>query len=87
MTLRDFVLVTEKGLGNYAIAYFEDESSARREAALLWSCWVLFRKEGAALKELTSGGIGFAFTLDGIRNHAALTIKDTALNQDERAAL
>ena len=87
MTQGVFVLVTEKGLGNYAIAYFEDESSARREAALLWSCWVLFRKEGAALKELTSGGIGFAFTLDGIRNHAALTIKDTARNQDERAAL
>ena len=79
----DFVLVTEEGTRNFKFAYFGDESSARRKAALLWCCWVLFKKEGAALTELTSGGVGFACA--SIRKHATVTIKENARNEDARA--
>lgn len=68
----NFVIVTEKGTGFFHFEFFADELNARRAAAKLWCCWVLFCRQGGALNEVTSGGLGFACM--SIRNHVLMQI-------------
>ena len=68
----NFVIVTEKGTGFFHFEFYADELNARRAAAKLWCCWVLFCRQGGALNEVTSGGLGFACM--SIRNHVLMQI-------------
>ena len=82
--MHDFVIVCEVGVGRFKVDRYPDESSARRKAASLWCCWVLFRDEGnGGVRELQHGGVGFAHP--SIRKHATTTFRSRARDIDARA--
>ncbi len=60
-----FALVLEcgwakPGAGAFSVIRFTHEPEARAAAAKLWCNWVLYKEEGVAYTEVSSGGVGFA---------------------------
>ena len=80
----DFIIATQEGTGIYRFYHFGDESSALRKAAMLWCCFVLFKRyNGSEFQELTHGGVGFVH--GSIRTNAITKFKAEARNVDARA--
>jgi len=81
-----FVIVSEQGMYNFVTKRFDSEPAARKAAAKLWCCWVLYRLNDDALaQEITSGGVGFAPTYKGIRKHAETSFRSAARDVDARS--
>ena len=64
--------VTER-MWKFVVYRYDDEATALTHANKLWSCWILYKRDGTALTETLTGGkaVGFTFGLPfkRIRKH------------------
>ena len=80
----EFLVISKTAFGSHKTDFYKeaDENAARTCANAKRQCWVLYRKQGTELLELSSGGIGFAHA--GIRKYAHATFVPANVTQPTR---